>query len=355
MQCSCSVIFPLTQSGKLPRCHQQRVLASTVAYFSLGQSQEQARSLNERNKNEDLPQAPAKQAESCAGATWTARLARGASFNKPCLIPIAKMKLYFTNAFCLQFLVPKHPQLVFGESFSYRNYYRGSLAKTQFAKKPIFRLSWWVGMYPANQDECSLLKKHWESVLRGSMSEAEFNFVYRSVSLMARIDFDSWRNATASVPVRYDNHLANFPLHTSPVPSFFLAPPTSSNPPQSHSPRLTKPRPPVAVCPRCKTGLDFQPPHNEREFQVRCPTCQVVSRFQLCWTCPAVILFDSVCPSCYEKDRASTSSSSAFSSLPDVGNANVAPHSPPPAVVRDQKGLANRGTEKRFFFLNFVF
>ena len=168
-----------------------------------------------------------------------------------------------------------------------------------------------------------MLKRCWSLYKQGSMMQAELNERYQNASLVSKIKFDEWRNSPQTpsfAPLL--NPLAQTPMgapfalapsaQNSAAFSAFSAPPPSysaSSAAYAPQPPSFSPAPaplsssshsrsapvvvPRANCPQCKTGLEFQPPSHQREFDVRCPICRTVARFQVCFKRFTRFLFQS--------------------------------------------------------------
>ena len=239
-----------------------------------------------------------------------------------------------------------------------------------------------LGMQRGGDDDLAFLQRRWQMVQSGSLSMNEFGTSYNQASLSSKLAFDSWRNRehTALVQGPFANPMI--------APQRMMAPPLfSGNPqmrqavPQPAPVTYTAPAPRVYVreavgfCSHCAIGLDFDPPRSQHPLTVRCPRCHLDSSFQVCWTCPAVIPYDSTCARCLERDRTSRAEKSfdipldslmtdEAAVLPGNGsqvatNLSLPPSSsslPPPSsesVVNnrhpDEKGLQNRAGDNHCF------
>ncbi len=182
------------------------------------------------------------------------------------------------------------------------------------------------------EDELSLLQRRWRLTEQNVMSMNDFAFMYRQASLGTRMAFDAWRNRQASAPSPYTNPL--MPAGQVLAPPVVYLPPVSYVVPRREMvmpPPMFAPAPaplpaappprrePVGTCSGCGIGLDFDPPRSQRPLTVRCPRCLADSSFQVCWTCPAVIAYDSTCRHCFERDKARARSNSQ---LPLIGPSN---------------------------------
>jgi hypothetical protein len=57
----------------------------------------------------------------------------------------------------------------------------------------------------------------------------------------------------------------------------------------------------TAFCGSCTVGLRVDVPLDHSAISVVCEVCSTANVFQLCWTCPAIIEKDAMCPKCLEK------------------------------------------------------
>lgn len=121
---------------------------------------------------------------------------------------------------------------------------------------------------------------------------------------------------------------------------------------------------PVSFCPVCKAGLIFDPPRSQSAHRVQCPRCMTISAFQLCWTCPQVIPYDSVCAACFSRDAGLHITPSSDPLRPQSTSPRPSSTSPPPTsspppssssssflygTPPQEKGLSNRAGENNCF------
>jgi hypothetical protein len=81
----------------------------------------------------------------------------------------------------------------------------------------------------------------------------------------------------------------------------------------------------------CHNGIMFTPPLDSHSAKrIACPLCNSITAFQKCWTCPAIIVFDSVCLHCHARDTASP--------IPlQIYTPPVIPQPQPPVLLLEQQ------------------
>jgi hypothetical protein len=236
------------------------------------------------------------------------------------------------------------------------------------------------GFTPLEDDELSLLQRRFRLMEQNVMSPTDFTFMYQRASLGTRMAFDAWRNR--QVQQQYSNPLmqgsqvlAPPVVYLPPGPQYVQGPRREMVfPPPLFSPAPVPRALPEAVgsCSNCRTGLSFDPPRSQHPLTVRCPKCAATSSFQVCWTCPAIIPYDSTCRRCLERDKAHARNSNshllgprtnsdaelAAALLASTADAQYQQQQPaaerPPvpfmsAPIPEEKGLTNRAGDNHCF------
>jgi hypothetical protein len=229
---------------------------------------------------------------------------------------------------------------------------------------------------PQQEDELSLLQRRFRLMEQNVMSSADFAFIYQRASLGTRMAFDAWRNRQAALQQQYSNplmqgsHVLAPPVvYLPPGPQYVQAPRREMVfPPPLYAPAPVPRALPEAVgsCSNCRMGLSFDPPPSQQPLTVRCPKCGATSSFQVCWTCPAIIPYDSTCRRCFERDKAHARNSSSHLLGPRTNSdaelaaaliastAEAQPAARPPlpfasAPIPEEKGLTNRAGDNHCF------
>ncbi len=238
---------------------------------------------------------------------------------------------------------------------------------------------------PELEDELTLLKKRYRLMEQGIMTQSDFAFAYQHAALGTRMAFDGWRSrelAYGSTHIRPVNPLLAPTPFVGLVPVVLqdygvrrelTPPPPVYRPTRVPSQRPTPPpaSPEVGKCSGCNIALSFEPPRSQSPIAVQCPRCMATSKFQVCWTCPAVIPFDSMCRRCYENDKKQSFQRLPTASISSEVNSNynmtnstatyemdAVAHVPSrsgsapatsPRSVPEEKGLTNRAGDNHCF------